>query len=65
MWRHNEKLTTIIKNYENHPSLLKIKSKYAMQQEFSVKPVIYQIAKRLEEKYLLTFLGNVDLLIKC
>ena len=36
---HNEKLTTIIKKFENHPSIMKIKSKYTMQEMFSVKPV--------------------------
>ena len=36
---HNEKLTTIIKKFENHPSIMKIKSKYAIQEKFSVKPV--------------------------
>ena len=37
---HNEKLTTIIKKFENHPSIMKIKSKYAIQEKFSIKPVI-------------------------
>ena len=36
---HNEKLTTIIKKFENHPSIMKIKSKYAIQEKFSIKPV--------------------------
>ena len=36
---HNEKLTTIIKKFENHPSILKIISKYAIQEKFSLKPV--------------------------
>ena len=36
---HNEKLTTIIKKFENHPSTMKIKSKYTIQEMFSVKPV--------------------------
>ena len=36
---HNEKFTTIIKKFENHPSIMKIKSKYAIQEKFSVKPV--------------------------
>ena len=36
---HNEKLTTIIKKFENHPSIMKIKSKYTIQEMFSVKPV--------------------------
>ena len=36
---HNEKLTTIIKKFKTHPSIIKIKSKYAMQEKFSVKPV--------------------------
>ena len=35
----NEKLTTIIKKFENHPSIVEIKSKYAIQEKFSVKPV--------------------------
>ena len=35
----NEKLTTIIKKFENHPSITKIKSKYAIQEKFSIKPV--------------------------
>ena len=53
---------------------MKIKSKCAKQEKFSVKAVtvkgvenilkIYQIAKRLEEKHLLTFLSNLGLLIK-
>ena len=34
-----EKLTNIIKKFENHPSIMKIKSKYAIQEKFSVKPV--------------------------
>ena len=34
---HNEKLTTIIKKFENHPSIMKIKSKYAIQEKVSVK----------------------------
>ena len=72
---HNEKLTTIIKKFENHPSIMKIKSKYTIQEMFSVKPVtvknveniikIYQKIKRLGEKYLSTFLSNPDLLMKC
>ena len=36
---HNEKLTTIIKKFENHPSIMKIKSKCAIQEKFSIKPV--------------------------
>ena len=36
---HNEKLTTIIKKFENHPSIMKIKSKYTIQEMFSLKPV--------------------------
>ena len=36
---HNEKLTTIIKKFENHPSIIKIKSKYTIQEKFFVKPV--------------------------
>ena len=35
----NEKLTTTIKKIENHPSIMKIKSKYAIQEKFSIKPV--------------------------
>ena len=35
---YNEKLDTIIKNFENHPNIMKIKSKYAIE-KFSVKPV--------------------------
>ena len=34
---HNEKLFAIIKKFENHPSIMKIKSKYAIQERFSVK----------------------------
>ena len=33
----NEKLTTIVKTFENHPSIMK--SKYAIQEKFSIKPV--------------------------
>ena len=36
---HNEKRTTIIKKFENHPIIIKIKRKYAIQEKFSVKPV--------------------------
>ena len=36
---HNEKLTTIIKKFENLPSIMKIKSKYTIQEKFSIKPV--------------------------
>ena len=35
----NEKLATIIKKIENHRSIMKIKSKYAIQERFSVKSV--------------------------
>ena len=35
----NEKLTTKIKKFENHPSIMKIKSKYAIQEKLSVEPV--------------------------
>ena len=35
----NEKLASIIKKFENHPSIMKIKSKYAIQETFSVKSV--------------------------
>ena len=35
----NEKVITIIKKFENHPSIMKIKSKYAIQEKFSVKSV--------------------------
>ena len=30
---HNEKLTTIIKKFENDPSIMRIKSKYAIQEK--------------------------------
>ena len=33
---HNERLTTIIKKFENHPYIMKIKSKYTIQEKFSV-----------------------------
>ena len=36
---NNEKLTTIINKFETHPSIMKIKSKYAIQEKFSVKSV--------------------------
>ena len=36
---HNEKRTTIIKKLENYPSIMKIKSKCAIREKFSVKPV--------------------------
>ena len=36
---HNERLTTIIKKFENHPYIMKIKSKYTIQEKFSVTPV--------------------------
>ena len=36
---NNVKLATIIKKFENHPSIMKIKSKYAIQEKFSIKPV--------------------------
>ena len=36
---HNEKLTTIIQKFENHPSIMNIKSKYTIQEKFSIKPV--------------------------
>ena len=36
---NNQKLTTIIKKFQNHPSIMKIKSKYAIQEKFSVKSV--------------------------
>ena len=36
---HNEKRTTVIKKFENHPSIMKIKSKYAIKEKFSIKPV--------------------------
>ena len=35
---YNEKLTNIIKKFDNHPSIMKIKSKCAIQENFSVKP---------------------------
>ena len=65
-----------MKEFESLPNMMKIKSKYAIQEMFSVinqlllkmlkiSLKIYQITKRLEEKYLLTFLNNLDLLIKC
>ena len=36
---HNEKRTTIIKKFENHSSIMKIKSKCTIQEKFSVKAV--------------------------
>ena len=39
MKTYNEKRTTIIKKLENHPSIMKIKSKCVIQETFSVKPV--------------------------
>ena len=36
---YNENLTAIIKKFENHPSIMKIKSKYVLQEKFSLKPV--------------------------
>ena len=73
---HNEKLTTMIKKTENHPSITKIKIKYAykkrlLQNQLQLKMLeislkIHQITKHLEEKCLLTLLSNIDLLIiKC
>ena len=51
---HNEKLTTIIKKFENHPSIMKIKSKYTIQEMFSVKPVtvkdVENIIKNIPKK---------------
>ena len=55
---HNEKLTSIIKQLENHPSIMKIKSKYAMQNQLLLKMLkislkICLITQRLQEEYLL------------
>ena len=36
---NDEKLTSKFKKIENHPSIMKIKSKYTLQETFSVKPV--------------------------
>ena len=66
----------MIKKFETHPSIMKIKIKYAykkrlLQNQLQLKMLkislkIYQITKRLEEKCLLTFLSDIDLLIiKC
>ena len=44
---HNENLTTIIKKFENHPSIMKIKSKYAIQEKFSVKPVTVKDVEKI------------------
>ena len=35
----NDQLTTIIKNFQNHPSIIKLKSKYNFQGKFSFNPV--------------------------
>ena len=35
----NEKLTTITKTFENYSTIMKIKSKYGIQENFSVNPV--------------------------
>ena len=37
---NNENITTMIKKFESHLSIMKIKSKYAIQEKFSVKPII-------------------------
>ena len=35
----NDQLTAIIKKFQNHPSIKKLKSKYNFQEKFSFKPV--------------------------
>ena len=35
----NDQLTAIIKTFRNHPSIIKLKSKYSFQETFSFKPV--------------------------
>ena len=35
----NDQPTTIIKNFQNHPRIMKLKSKYHLQEKFSSKPV--------------------------
>ena len=35
----NDQLTAIIKKFRNHPSIIKLKSKYNFQEKFSFKPV--------------------------
>ena len=44
---YNEKLATLIRNFENHPSLTKIKSKYATE-KFSVKPVTVKSVENIK-----------------
>ena len=49
---------------------MKIKSKYTMQEMFSVKPVTVKDVENIKnipkiKKYLSTFLSNPDLLMKC
>ena len=71
----NDQLTAIIKKFRNHPSIIKLKSKYNFQENFSFKPVpvkyVENIIKnfltieRLGEKYLYIFLNNPVLLTKC
>ena len=70
----NDQLTAI-KKIENHPSAMKLKSKYNFQEKFSFKPVpvnyVESIIKNIpnnkaaKEKYLCIFLNNVVLLTRC
>ena len=56
----NDQLTAIIKKFQNHQSIMKLKSKYNFQEKFSFKPVhvkyagsiikIFLTIKRLKEK---------------
>ena len=71
----NDQLTDIIKRFQNHPSIMKLKSKYNFQEKFSFKPTPVKYAESVIKnipnnkaaggKVPLIFLNNTVLLTKC
>ena len=69
-----ETVTKIIKKFKSHPSVLKIKSKYLIQEKFSFQPVsvkdVENIIKNIpsnkasEGVYLFKYLSSLGLLTK-
>ena len=67
----NCQITAIIKKFQNHPSIMKLKSKYNFHEKFSFKPVLVKyvenIIKNIPNNKVSTyiFLKNQILLTKC
>ena len=67
----NCQITAIIKKFQNHPSIMKLKSKYNFHEKFSFKPVLVKYVENIIKNIpnikasTYIFLKNQILLTKC